>query len=64
VDCAMISSFGVLDIEAANISLIAPGFNTLTRPNMELALKKQRRDLSFGCFIACSFRMFSQPQGA
>src|SRR3984893_17955858 len=53
----MVSSFEVvLELESANASPIVAGLNATARPTIELALRKQRRDLSSGCFILCSFR--------
>src|SRR5580658_11270820 len=37
--------------ESANASPIVAGLNATDRPNIELALRKQRRDLSSGSFI-------------
>src|SRR5271170_721392 len=55
----MVSSFWVvLHCESANASPVVLGRNATARPNMELALRKRRRDLSPGCFIGCSFRVF------
>src|SRR5208282_7723 len=44
-------------LESANASPIVAGPNAAARPNIELALRKPRRDLSSGSFIGCSFRV-------
>src|SRR5262249_15355901 len=38
----------------ANISATAPGLSAAVRPNIELSLRKRRRDLSSRCFIVSS----------
>ena len=55
------------DFKSANPSPTAAGANATARPNIELAFRKARRDLSPGCSIVCSFRqtlLGSQCQGA
>jgi hypothetical protein len=52
----MASSFSAI-LESANDSPIVAGLNATARPSMELALRKQRRDLSSGSFIVCSFAL-------
>jgi hypothetical protein len=49
----------VLDLESANASPIVSGLNATARPNIELALRKQRRDLSSDSFIARNGRITS-----
>src|ERR1700722_9380661 len=50
-----VSFRAVLDFESANTPPIFAGLNATARPNIELALRKPRRDLSSGSFIGCSF---------
>jgi hypothetical protein len=50
----MVSSFPAI-LESANASPIIAGLSAAARPNVELALRKRRRDLSSGSFIGYSF---------
>ena len=43
--------------ESANASAIVAGLNATARPNIELALRRQRRDLPSGSSIGFSFRV-------
>src|ERR1700679_2737931 len=61
--CLMGCSFlAALDFEFANASPIVAGLNATARLNIELTLRKQRRDLSPASFIGCSFRGVFLPQ--
>jgi hypothetical protein len=42
---------GDLGAESAHASPIVAGLNAAARPNIELALRKRRRDLSSGSFM-------------
>src|ERR1700685_569672 len=57
----MVYSFPAI-LESANASPIVAGLNAAARPNIELALRKQRRDLPSGSFIGCSFRVISPSE--
>jgi hypothetical protein len=48
-----------LDFEFANASTIVFGLNAAARPNIELAFRKRRRDLSSVCFIVSSLWVVS-----
>src|SRR5215203_2171494 len=45
-----------LDFETANASIIVQGLNASVRPNVELPLRKRRRDPSPACFIVAPYR--------
>jgi hypothetical protein len=54
----VVSSFEVIvDFESANTSPITAGLNAIASPNVELALRKPRRELSSGCFTVFSVRV-------